>query len=191
MARTKGSRHVISSDTSRYQEARNVIEAKAYVCTKKEEEMHQVLAARGIKIPNFTYDFSIPEGSHCLSDTNNEDTNIVLSSEDEGRPEEELRRKKRRDHSETYVSVVPIIVAVSITPYLLISPVNSPPPPKPINDDAFGVIVAHGPFGGSIKFHTASGEIGTLFPWREKLSVKKFPFSPDEVMKQWNNLLPK
>ncbi|KAH1047314.1 hypothetical protein J1N35_038098 [Gossypium stocksii] len=88
---------------------------------------------------------------------------MVLSSEDEGSPGEKLHRKKRRDNPETYVSVVPIILALSITPPL-ISLVNSPSPPKPVNDDAFGIIVAYGPFSGFINFHTTSGEIGTLFP---------------------------
>ncbi|MBA0723205.1 hypothetical protein Golax_003809 [Gossypium laxum] len=48
------------------------VEVKAYVCTKKVEEMNRILAVRGIQIPNFTYDFSIPEGLNLLSDTNDD-----------------------------------------------------------------------------------------------------------------------
>ncbi|KAK5811071.1 hypothetical protein PVK06_026390 [Gossypium arboreum] len=69
MARIRGSGLAISNNPSQYRETRNVVKAKAYVYTIKEEEMHQVLVVRGIKIPNFTYDFSIPKGSHYLNDT--------------------------------------------------------------------------------------------------------------------------
>ncbi|KAK5793764.1 hypothetical protein PVK06_034921 [Gossypium arboreum] len=47
------------------------MEAKAYVCTTKVEEMNPILATRGIQIPNFAYDFSIPELLNRLRDTNN------------------------------------------------------------------------------------------------------------------------
>ncbi|KAK8275316.1 hypothetical protein V6Z11_D10G130600 [Gossypium hirsutum] len=67
------------------------------------------------------------------------DTNIVFSNEDEGSPGEEFRQKKRRDHPEIYVSVV-LVTAITSSP--LISSINSPPPSKPVNDDAFGVIAA-------------------------------------------------
>lgn len=33
--------------------------------------MNRALTVQEIQISNFTYDFSIPEGSNCLSDTNN------------------------------------------------------------------------------------------------------------------------
>ncbi|KAH1082534.1 hypothetical protein J1N35_022295 [Gossypium stocksii] len=34
-----------------------------------EKELQRVLAVQGIKLPNFTYEFSIPEGSHWLCET--------------------------------------------------------------------------------------------------------------------------
>ncbi|KAH1091642.1 hypothetical protein J1N35_018899 [Gossypium stocksii] len=72
----------------------------------------------------------------------------------------------------------------------MVSPINSPRPPTLVNGDAFGIIIAYGPLRGSMKFHTPGGVTRTLFSLREQLSVKKFPFSLDEMMDQWNNLLP-
>ncbi|KAK5802835.1 hypothetical protein PVK06_030460 [Gossypium arboreum] len=68
------------------------------------------------------------------------------------------------DHRETFVNVVPVSIAHSINSSLVISPINSPPPPTLVNSDAFEITVAHGPLGGSVKFHASGGVTGTLFP---------------------------
>ncbi|KAH1046982.1 hypothetical protein J1N35_037766 [Gossypium stocksii] len=73
MVKTMGSGHINLDNSPRQQELLNVIERKSYICTTKEEEMFHALATRGIRISNFAYDFSIPEGLHCLRDTYEDD----------------------------------------------------------------------------------------------------------------------
>ncbi|KAH1073796.1 hypothetical protein J1N35_026124 [Gossypium stocksii] len=60
---------VLGVSTRKRREANVPVEIKAYACTTKYEEMSHHLAARGIQLPNFAYDFSIFEGSRRLSDT--------------------------------------------------------------------------------------------------------------------------
>lgn len=64
MVRMRGSGCIIQGVPSQCCEVNALVEAKAYVCTIKEEEMSRVFASRGIQIPNFSYDFSIVEWSN-------------------------------------------------------------------------------------------------------------------------------
>ncbi|KAH1107751.1 hypothetical protein J1N35_011519 [Gossypium stocksii] len=61
-------------------------------------------------------------------------------------------------------------------PLVILSPPGSPPPPRPLTEDTFGVIVQHGPLGGPMKFMFTSGETQTLFLWREHPGMQKFPY---------------
>lgn len=57
------------SKPSQCREVNALAEVKAYDCTTKHEEMSRHLAAQGIQLPNFAYDFSIVEEPRRLSDT--------------------------------------------------------------------------------------------------------------------------
>ncbi|PPD74142.1 hypothetical protein GOBAR_DD28933 [Gossypium barbadense] len=46
-----------------------LIKVNFFTCTTKNEEMSRAMRVRGIQIPNFSYEFSIPEGSYRLNDT--------------------------------------------------------------------------------------------------------------------------
>ncbi|KAH1030989.1 hypothetical protein J1N35_043163 [Gossypium stocksii] len=105
-------------------------------------------------------------------------TNIILSNEEEGSPRGVLHLKRKGDHSEASDSAVPIAIASNISLSLVVSLVSSSPPPKPINDDAFGVTINHDPPNNSLKLNTPSGKIEILLPWHEHLSANKFPFNP-------------
>ncbi|KAH1083321.1 hypothetical protein J1N35_023082, partial [Gossypium stocksii] len=37
-----------------------LVTRKSYACTTKRKELEWVLSVRGIKLPNFTYEFSLP-----------------------------------------------------------------------------------------------------------------------------------
>ncbi|KAK5811693.1 hypothetical protein PVK06_027052 [Gossypium arboreum] len=174
----QGNRGSSGSEPSQRCEVNALMETKSYACTTKHEEMSRQLAARGIQIPNFVYDFSIVEGLSRLSDT----TDGKLSGSftrvrNKGNPIRELCQKKGKDSAATAGDVV----ATIIIPLMIPSPPGSPPPPRLLTEDIFGVIVQHGPPEGSMKFMFTGGETQTLFSWREHLGVQKFPYCPTKV----------
>ncbi|KAH1032081.1 hypothetical protein J1N35_044255 [Gossypium stocksii] len=77
-----------------------------------------------------------------------------------------------------FESVATIVIVSPTAP----SPHVSPPPPIPLTKDTFGIIVQHGPLEGLLKFRSTGGETQTLFPWREHLSMQKFPYYPTKVV---------
>ncbi|KAH1121576.1 hypothetical protein J1N35_004736 [Gossypium stocksii] len=71
--------------------------------------------------------------------------NIILSSKNVDSLIRELCRKKRRDRDRPSIKVTLITIAPTIIPSPPISPITSLPPPRLTTDDAFGVIIDHGP----------------------------------------------
>lgn len=78
MPRTRGGSNcrAISSYPSQQRAVGVPIEVNFYACITKMKDMFRALEVRGIKIPNFVYDFSIPMSLHRLSNTS--DNNFLL-----------------------------------------------------------------------------------------------------------------
>ncbi|KAK5833336.1 hypothetical protein PVK06_017161 [Gossypium arboreum] len=158
MVRARGSGLIIQGVSSQCREVNAPVEAKAYVCTTKEEEMSCVLVAWGIQIPNFAYDFSIIEGSNRLSDTI--DRSFLLSFH-------------MLEAGDSESGATPFMITVGADNTL-------------VGDagDTFVSIFYHGPLEGSMRFMSTSGETQMLFLWREHLSMQKILYFPIEDLKK-------
>ncbi|KAK8350620.1 hypothetical protein V6Z11_A06G223400 [Gossypium hirsutum] len=91
-----------------------------------------------------------------------------VDSDDEVTNElKEACHKRRRDHATTSGGVV-VTVALPAPP---IDPILEELPPGAA-------------LGGSLKLTSPNGEGNTLFPWREQLDGRRYPYYLDDVMKK-------
>ncbi|PPD82032.1 hypothetical protein GOBAR_DD21035 [Gossypium barbadense] len=78
------SNRIVQAHPSRERSSRALETTKLCPCTTKREELRRVLVMRGIKLSNFMYKFSIPEGLHRLCKTTEDSFLLPLHAFEDG-----------------------------------------------------------------------------------------------------------